>query len=60
VSFFRIALLKMVGTAGFCVRWLLVLMFSWLIPSYLRLYTYMDMILPYLSAPPNTTHEVER
>jgi hypothetical protein len=50
----------MVGTAGFCVRWLLVLTFSWLIPSYLRLYTYMDMILPYLSAPPNTTHEVKR
>jgi hypothetical protein len=44
----------MLGTAGFYAKWALVLALSYMVPLYLRLFTYMDMILPYFSSPPQT------
>jgi hypothetical protein len=44
----------MLGTAGFYAKWALVLALSYMVPLYLRLFTYMDMVLPYFSSPPQT------
>jgi uncharacterized membrane protein YhdT len=44
----------MLGTAGFYAKWALVLALSYMVPLYLRLFTYMDMVLPYFSTPPQT------